>query len=60
MVFLTTGTLHKPVLPVDLVMKVESALRAAGVESSLSRQAQGEGAASRIAAFTSSGRAAAV
>ncbi|TMB27215.1 MAG: response regulator [Deltaproteobacteria bacterium] len=37
-----TGTLHKPVLPVDLVMKVESALRAAGVESSLSRQAQGE------------------
>ena len=42
MVFLTTGTLHKPVLPVDLVMKVESALRAAGVESSLSRQAQGE------------------
>ncbi len=37
-----TGTLQKPVLPMDLVMKVESALRAAGVESSLSAQAQGE------------------
>src|SRR5207245_6726633 len=31
-----------PVLPMDLVMKVESALRAAGVERSLSAQAQGE------------------
>ena len=37
-----TGTLQKPVLPMDLVMKVESALRAAGAESSLSPQAQGE------------------
>jgi DNA-binding response OmpR family regulator len=37
-----TGTLHKPVLPVDLVMKVESALRAVGAESTLSAQAQGE------------------
>ena len=37
-----TATLHKPLLPVDLVMKVESALRAAGIDSSLSAEAQGE------------------
>ena len=81
MVFLTPGTLHKPVLPVDLVMKAESALRAAGsfgyddIGDACARIEQGvlslahdersgwreiEEAASRIAAFTSSGRAAAV